>query len=212
MTLSEELRKLGIRARKPDRQAGELLTLARKLAKRRDKSKAVHCIQLAAEITEGRITKWIDKFMLYDNLIGFLAELGQFEEALKIAGKVNPPSLKSYAFAMVSKGYLKHGELEKALLVARKVSRPSPKGNLQIDIAEWCIADGNAAKASKLLSAAFATAQNPKLNRDDRSEMCAAIALWYSDLGMPRKALQAAEMIQDKKKKELVLKQIGQEL
>jgi tetratricopeptide (TPR) repeat protein len=212
LTPSEELRKLGIRARKPDRQVGELLALAKKLAKRRDKSKAARCIHLAVEVTEGRIGKWIDRFMIYDNLIGFLAELGQFEEALKIAEQVKPPSLKSYAFAMVSKGYLKRGELEKALLIADKVSRPSPKGNLLIDIAEWCIADGNAAKAKELLSAAFAAAQTPGLHKDDKSEMCASIALWYSDLGVPRKALQAAGMIQHKKKKELVLKQIGQGL
>jgi tetratricopeptide (TPR) repeat protein len=211
LTLGEELDLLCIRARKPDRQVGELLTLANKLAKRRDKSKAVHCIQLAAEITEG-IPKWIDRFMIYDNLIGFLAELGQFNEALKIAEKVKPRSLKSYAFGMVSKGYLKHGELEKALLIADKVSQPSPKGNLLIDIAEWCIANGKPAKARKLLSAAFATAQTPRLHKDDKADMCATIALRYSDLGMPRKALQAAEMIQHKKKKELVLKHIGKGL
>lgn len=212
MTPSEELDVLCIRARKPDRQVGELLVLAKKLAKRRDKSKAVHCIELAAEVTEDRIGKWIDRFMIYDNLIGFLAELGQFNEALKIAEKVKPRSLKSYAFAMVSKGYLKRGELEKALLIADKVSQPSPKGNLLIDIAEWCIANGKPAKTRKLLSAAFATAQTPRLHKDDKAEMCASIALRYSDLGMPRKALQAAEMIQDKKKKELVLKQIGKGL
>ena len=212
MTQSDELALLCIRARKPDRQVGELLRLAKKLARRRDKSKAVSCIRLAAEITEDRIGKWIDRFMVYNDLIGFLAELRQFEEALKIADKVKPPSLKSYAFAMVSKGYLKHGELEKALLIADKVSQPSPKGNLLIDIAEWCMANDKPAKARKLLSAALATAQTPTLQKDDKAEMCASIALWYSDLGMPREALHAAEMIQHKKKKELVLKQIGQGL
>jgi hypothetical protein len=94
LTPSEELDVICIRARKPDRQVGELLTLANKLAKRRDVSQAVHCIHLAAEITEGRIGKWIDRFMIYDNLIGFLAELGQFDEALKIADKVKPPQLE----------------------------------------------------------------------------------------------------------------------
>lgn len=209
MKPSEELTRLGIRARKPDRQVGELLALAKKRAKRGNSSKAVSCVRLAAEVIESRIGKWMDKFMIYDNLIGFLAELGHLEEALRIADRVKPRSLKCYALAMVSKGYLKHAELGKALQIADKVWRPSPKGSLLIDIAEWCVANGKPAKARKLLSAAFAIAQKPGMEREGRSEMCVIIAWTYSELGMPRKALQAAKIIRHKKKKELVLKHIG---
>jgi len=207
--LSEELRKLGIRARKHDRQVGELLSLAKRQSKRGNVQKAVSCIRLAAEVMESRMGKWMDKFMIYDNLISFFAELGQLDEALKIADRVKPRSLKCYALAMVSKGYLKHAEPGKALQIADKVWRPSPKGSLLIDIAEWCMANGKPAKARKLLSAAFAIAQKPGMDREDRSEMYVIIAWTYSDFGMPRKALQAAEMIRHKKKKELVLKHIG---
>jgi hypothetical protein len=116
--------------------------------------------------------------------------------------------LKSYAFAMVSKRYLKHGELEKALLIADKVLCPSPKGNLLIDFAEWCVANGSAAKAKELLAAAFATAQTPTLHKDDKAEMCANIAMWYSDLGMPRKALQVAQGVEGSKKREILQRAI----
>lgn len=210
MQINKELRKLGIRLRKPDKPVGELLTIAKKWSKRGNVDKAVSCIKLAAEVAEGWTEKWMDRFMIYDNLIGFLAELGELEEALSIAERVRPRSLKCYALVMVSKGYLKHAELRKALRIADKVWRPSPKGNLLIDIAEWCMANGKPAKARKLLSDAFATAQQPGMHREDKSEMCVTIALRYADLGIHRKALQAAKMIEHPKKKELVLKHIGQ--
>ncbi|MEM4247482.1 MAG: hypothetical protein QXF14_04130, partial [Candidatus Woesearchaeota archaeon] len=166
---------------------------------------------LAGEIARG-VGRWVDRFVLYDSFIGFLAELGRFDEALRIANRVKPSSLKSYVFGMVSKAYLKHGSLDKALFIARKVSRPSAKGSLLVDIAEWCVANGKPARAKKLLSDALVTARSRKLGRAEKVEMCESVALAYSALGMSRQGLQAARMIQDKKKREQVLKRIGQGL